>query len=102
MSAGEYPGTSPETALSIAALNRATKDVLEGAFPPLWITGEVTKFTAHSNGHWYFTLKDATGQLPAVVWARDTRRIPAPPDEGMSVFARGTLRLARRRGTGDK
>jgi exodeoxyribonuclease VII large subunit len=95
---GEYPGTSPETALSIAALNSATKDVLEGAFPPLWVKGEVSKLTAHSNGHWYFALKDASAQLSCVVWSRDVRRIPAKPDEGMSVTAYGQLSMYPARG----
>lgn len=98
MNGGEYPGTSPETALSIAALNSATKDVLEGAFPPLWVKGEVSKLTAHSNGHWYFALKDASAQLSCVVWSRDVRRIPAKPDEGMSVTAYGQLSMYPARG----
>ncbi len=98
MNAGAYPGASPETALSIAALNSATKDVLEGAFPPLWVKGEVSKLTAHSNGHWYFALKDASAQLSCVVWSRDVRRIPAKPDEGMSVTAYGQLSMYPARG----
>jgi exodeoxyribonuclease VII large subunit len=98
VSAVAYPGTTPETALSIAALNNATKDVLEGAFEPLWVKGEVSKLTAHSNGHWYFTLKDARAQLSCVVWSRDIPRIPAKPDDGMSVTAFGQLSMYPARG----
>lgn len=87
------PGSSIESALGVGELAGYAKESLEAAFPGLWVKGEVSNFKRHSNGHWYFSLKDAAGQLPAVVWARDTRRIPAPPDEGMSVFARGTLSL---------
>mgnify|MGYP003327391431 FL=1 len=98
MSTGAYPGTTPETALSILALNTATKDVLEGAFQPLWVKGEVSKLTAHSNGHWYFALKDARAQLACVVWSRDVPRIPAKPDDGMSVTAFGQLSMYPARG----
>ena len=84
-------GDSPETALAIAEVTSAAKDVLEGAFPPMWVRGEVTNFTAHRNGHWYFTLRDKTAQISCVVWSRDTLRIPAPPDEGMQVTTRGQL-----------
>ncbi len=82
----------------MAALTQMAKDVLEGAFPPLWIRGEVSNFTAHRNGHWYFTLKDATAAVSCVVWSRDTVRIPAAPDDGMQVMAFGQLSLYPARG----
>jgi exodeoxyribonuclease VII large subunit len=40
-------------------LTEAARDVLQGAFPRLWVGGEVTDFKRHRNGHWYFCLKDA-------------------------------------------
>ena len=61
------PGTSQEVALAIADVTAAAKDVIEGAFPPLWVKGEVSNFTAHRNGHWYFSLRDKTAQLACVV-----------------------------------
>ena len=92
------PGESPETAFPVAALTQMAKEVIEGAFPPLWIRGEVSGFKSHGNGHWYFTLKDATASVSCVVWARDTVRIPAPPDEGMQVMAQGQLSVYPARG----
>ena len=87
------PGGSPERALPISALTAAAKDVIEGAFPPLWIAGEVGAVTQHRNGHWYFPLKDATSAIDCVVWARDAARFPAAPDEGMQVVAQGQLTM---------
>jgi exodeoxyribonuclease VII large subunit len=92
------PGGSPEQALTVAQLTGAAKEILEGAFPPVWIKGEVSNFTAHRNGHWYFSLRDATSQLSCVVWSRDVKRIPAPPDEGMQVMAHGQLSVYTARG----
>jgi exodeoxyribonuclease VII large subunit len=92
------PGESPETAFPVAALTQMAKEVIEGAFPPLWIRGEVSGFKSHGNGHWYFSLKDATASVSCVVWARDTVRIPAPPDEGMQVMAQGQLSVYPARG----
>ena len=92
------PGESAETALTIADLTQTAKEILEGAIPPLWIRGEVSNFTAYRNGHWYFTLKDATAAVSCVVWSRDTVRIPAAPDEGMQVMAHGQLSLYAARG----
>ncbi len=92
------PGSSQEQALTIAQLTNAAKEVLEGAFPPIWIKGEVSNFTAHRNGHWYFSMRDATAQLSCVVWSRDVSRIPAPPDDGMLVLALGQLSVYATRG----
>jgi exodeoxyribonuclease VII large subunit len=92
------PGGSPERALTISQLTSAAKEVLEGAFPPIWVKGEVSNFTAHRNGHWYFSLRDAASQLSCVVWSRDVQRIPAPPDDGMQVMAHGQLSVYPARG----
>ncbi len=85
------PGETPEDAITVAELNETAKMVVEGAFPRLWVKGEVSNFTKHRNGHWYFSLKDQSAQLPCVVWSRDVPRIPAAPSEGMAVMARGQL-----------
>lgn len=93
------PGESPSAAISVATLTRTVKDVLEGAFPPLWVRGEVTDFKQHRNGHWYFTLRDQDASMSCVLWSRDARRIPAPPDEGMTVVALGQVTLYPARGS---
>jgi len=85
------PGESSDSAIAVAELTETAKAVVEGAFPRLWVKGEVSNLTKHRNGHWYFSLKDAKAQLPCVVWSRDVRRIPAAPNEGMAVMARGQL-----------
>ena len=96
--AAPYPGESPQEPLSVSILTRAARDVLEGAFMPLWIRGEVCDFKAHRNGHWYFCLRDESAQIRCVVWSSDQRRIPAPPDDGMQVVALGKLTVFAGRG----
>lgn len=85
------PGATPESAIAVHTLTTAAKDLVEGAFPPLWVRGEISDFKAHRNGHWYFSLRDANAQIKCVVWSAQTRRIPAPPDDGMQVLARGQM-----------
>ncbi len=87
----EIPGASPAAAVPVSALAETVKDVVEGAFVPIWVRGEVSDFKAHRNGHWYFSLRDHAAQLRCVVWARDARRLPAAPDDGMQVVALGQL-----------
>jgi len=95
---GEVPGSSAASAVSIVALTRTAQAILEGAFTPLWIRGEVSDFKAHRNGHWYFCLRDDEAQLKCVVWSRDRRRMPAPPDDGMQIAAFGQLTMYAARG----
>jgi exodeoxyribonuclease VII large subunit len=85
------PGATAATAVAVHELTTAAKELVEGAFPPLWVRGEVSDFKAHRNGHWYFALRDAQAQVRCVVWASQQRRIPAPPDEGMQVLALGQM-----------
>jgi exodeoxyribonuclease VII large subunit len=92
------PGARPESAISISTLTRIAKDVVEGAFTPLWVRGEVSDFKAHRNGHWYFCLRDESSQLRCVVWSRDRQRIPAAPDDGMQLSAYGQLTVYAARG----
>ncbi|AMW05029.1 hypothetical protein GEMMAAP_09705 [Gemmatimonas phototrophica] len=89
--ADESPGSTPEAAIAVHTLTSAAKDLIEGAFPPLWVRGEVTNFKAHRNGHWYFSLRDAEAQINCVIWSSAAKRIPAPPDEGMQVLALGQM-----------
>ena len=92
------PGARPESAIGVSTLTRIAKDVVEGAFMPLWVRGEVSDFKAHRNGHWYFCLRDESSQLRCVVWARDRQRIPASPDDGMQLSAYGQLTVYPARG----
>lgn len=86
-----YPGESPDTALAVATLTRAAKDVIEGAFTPLWVRGEISDFKAHRNGHWYFSLRDADARVRCVMWRGDTQRAPTRPSDGMLVTALGQM-----------
>jgi exodeoxyribonuclease VII large subunit len=93
-----FPGASPGSAISVSTLTQTVKDVVEGAFIPLWVRGEISDFKSHRNGHWYFSLRDLSSQLRCVVWASDQRGIPAAPDDGMQVAALGQLGVYAARG----
>jgi len=98
--AAEYaaPGSEPDSAIAVRTLTSAAKDLVEGAFPPLWVRGEVSDFKAHRNGHWYFALRDAEAQVRCVVWSTNQRRMAAPPDDGMEVVAFGQMTVWPGRG----
>jgi exodeoxyribonuclease VII large subunit len=93
-----YPGESARSAVTVSMLTETARDVIEGAFVPIWVRGEISDFKAHRNGHWYFCLRDRNALVRCVVWNRDQFRIPAAPDNGMQVAAFGRLTVYASRG----
>jgi exodeoxyribonuclease VII large subunit len=87
-----------QVAIGVSELTEIAREIVEGAFVPLWVRGEVCDFKAHRSGHWYFCLRDDASQVRCVVWRTDQRRIPAPPDDGMQVLAFGQLTVYPARG----
>src|SRR5678815_882879 len=49
--------------LSPSALVRMARDLLENAFPLIWIEAEISNFSRPASGHLYFNLKDAQAQV---------------------------------------
>jgi len=93
------PGSSREAAISVSGLNAAARRLLEDAFPPLWVVGEVANWRRVSSGHCYFSLRDEDAQISCVMWRSDARRLPTDPGEGMEVLAHGEVSLYEVRGT---
>ena len=83
---------------TVRQINRAARLLLEESLPRLWVAGEVTNFRRQRSGHCYFTLKDESAQLRCVMFRRDAVRLPADPEEGMTVRAIGALTLYEARG----
>ncbi len=90
--------TPAEEAYSVTAVNALARRLLETSLPPLWVRGEVTGWKRHPSGHCYFSLRDRSSQLRAVMFRMEADQLPAHPDEGMQVRALGTLTLYERRG----
>ena len=83
---------------TVRQINRASRLLLEESLPRLWVGGEVTNFRRQRSGHCYFTLKDEAAQLRCVMFRRDASRLPADPDEGMTLRVFGGLTLYEARG----
>lgn len=57
----------------------------------VWVEGEISNFSRPASGHWYFTLKDSTAQLKAVMWKSQTLRQRFIPDHGDKIRAHGKI-----------
>ena len=84
--------------LTVTDLTRQIKGTLENVFPPLWVEGELSDFTAAASGHYYFTLKDENSQVSCVMFRREAGRLPFLPEKGMSVLLLGRLTVYEARG----
>jgi len=98
LDAGGFPGATARSAVAVSTLTETARAVIEGAFIPLWVRGEISDFKSHRNGHWYFCLRDGGAQVRCVVWKGQQRAIPAAPDDGMQVAAFGRLTVYAARG----
>src|SRR5207247_1265693 len=84
-----FAAASAEGASTVSEVTRRARAVMEAGLPPLWVRGEVSGLKVWQSGHWYFALRDKTAQLRCVMFGRDNRRLPAPPSDGMQVYAFG-------------
>ncbi|HQR66002.1 MAG TPA: exodeoxyribonuclease VII large subunit [Thermoanaerobaculia bacterium] len=83
------PGDPGATALSISEFVARINGALRAGFPETWVKGEVSEWRVWSSGHAYFTLKDASASIAAVMWADSLSRMPFRAEVGMEVLARG-------------
>ena len=90
--------TAPEHVLTPSQLNTLARDLLEGAFPLVWIEAELGNVARPSSGHLYFTLKDARAQVRCAMFKPKSSWLQFVPREGMKVLARGRLTLYEARG----
>jgi len=84
--------------LTPSQLNTLARDVLESAFPLLWVEGELGNVTRPGSGHLYFTLKDARAQVRCAMFRPKSSWLKFVPREGMKVLCRGRLTLYEARG----
>jgi exodeoxyribonuclease VII large subunit len=78
---------------SVAEISRYIREYIEsnGALQSVWVQGEVSNFSRPKSGHWYFTLKDNTAQLPCVMWRSAAELQLTVPEDGESVQVHGGL-----------
>ena len=81
-----FAAASPEGAWTVTQVTRRARAVVEAGLLPLWVRGEISGFKAWQSGHWYFALRDRSAQIRCVMFQKDNRRLPAPPQDGMQVF----------------
>lgn len=87
----DFPSSNvPE--LSVSELAGKLKRLIEGEFGQVRLKGEVSGYRGpHSSGHVYFSLKDESAKIDAVIWKGVFSRFRFRPEDGMEVIATGKL-----------
>ncbi len=83
---------------TVSELTRVLKDLLEGAFPFVWVEGEISNLRVPSSGHVYFSLKDEMAQIQVVLFRREAAKVRFPLKDGLRILCLGRLSLYEPRG----
>ena len=85
---------------SVSQVNAYIKNMFSQDFAlnRISIKGEVSNCKYHTSGHIYFTLKDKTGTLAAVMFAGQRRGLSFQLQEGQQVVVTGTVDVYERDG----
>lgn len=57
----------------------------------VYLKGEISNFKAHTRGHYYFTLKDESSRINAVMFASSVSKMKFLPEDGMKVLVTGRI-----------
>lgn len=74
------------------------REILEGQFPEVWIQGEISNFRPANSGHYYFSLKDESAQIRAVMFRGSNRELRFRLENGLSVLCYGRVSVYAPRG----
>ena len=87
--------------LTVSQLNRymSFKIKEDTKLRGLLVKGEISGFTHHMRtGHFYFTLKDSTSSIKAVMFSSYAASLKFMPQSGMNVIVMGSLQVFERYG----
>lgn len=86
--------------LTVSQINRymASKIRDDMNLQRFMIKGEISNFTAHRSGHFYFTLKDSESVIKAVMFRSMASRLRFMPENGMHVILSAGLTVYERDG----
>jgi len=86
--------------ITVSQVNAKIAQLLkkEKSLSDIQVKGEISNFTFHKTGHLYFTLKDESSSVKAVMFAQAAHGLKFKPENGMKVTVRGDIRVFERDG----
>lgn len=85
--------------VSISSVIARIKNVLTQTMDldGIWIQGEISNLTKHRSGHYYFSLKDKSGEMSCVMFSSYVSRLNFNVEEGMRVLVSGSINVYEQR-----
>lgn len=85
----------PDKYLTISSLTRYLKFKFDSDenLRNVYLKGEISNFKSHTTGHYYFSLKDETSKINAIMFKNNTLKLNFKPEEGMKVLVEGVIRI---------
>jgi len=79
--------------ITIGALNKYLKNLFDkdSNLQEVYLKAEISNFKAHTRGHLYFTLKDETSRINAVMFSYNVSKLKFKPIDGMKVLVKGKI-----------
>ena len=79
--------------ITIGALNKYLKNLFDRDpnLQEVYLKAEISNFKAHTRGHLYFTLKDETSRINAVMFSYNVSKLKFKPVDGMKVLVKGKI-----------
>ena len=88
------PAPRARAGMSVSGLLASIKQALAAHMPRrVTVIGEISNFKRHSSGHMYFSLKDAQGQIGAVMFRSAASKVRFTPADGLEVVIEGSVDL---------
>ncbi|MCD7775704.1 MAG: exodeoxyribonuclease VII large subunit [Clostridiales bacterium] len=87
--------------LTVTQLNTYVKMMFESdsRLQRICVIGEISNFVNHyKTGHCYFSLKDDTSSVKAVMFSANAKRLKFTPENGMRVYVNGRVSVFERDG----
>jgi exodeoxyribonuclease VII large subunit len=96
----QAPRAAPRI-LRVSDLNRRVRALLDqdSTLADVWVEGEVSQPSYPPSGHCFFTLKDRSSQVRAVLFREELARSAVRPAHGMAVICHGRVRAYEPQGT---
>lgn len=79
--------------IKISEINNYIKSILDNNsfLNRVYLKGEISNFKSHTRGHLYFTLKDETSRINAVMFQSSAASLQFKPEDGMNVLVTGRI-----------
>lgn len=87
--------------MKISDLNTYIKSIFDENpyLKKVYLRGEISNFKNHTRGHLYFTLKDDSSRISAVMFYSSAMTLKFAPEDGMNVLVEGRISCYPAQGT---